>query len=92
MTIKTIVMNIKTIVMTIKTIVMTIKTICIKNITRFHGAHMQRGYGIGGIYKSFARFAIPLFKQNAKALGEKALQAATQVGQDVLEGKMLENL
>jgi hypothetical protein len=53
---------------------------------------MQSGYGIGGIYKSFARFAIPLFKQNAKAIGEKALQAATQVGQDVLEGKMLENL
>jgi hypothetical protein len=48
---------------------------------------MQRGYGIGGIYKSLVRFAIPLFKQSAKALGKRAFQAATQVGQDVLEGK-----
>ncbi len=26
------------------------------------GAHIQREYGIGGIFKSLARFAIPLFK------------------------------
>jgi hypothetical protein len=48
---------------------------------------MQRGYGIGGIFKSLARYAIPLFKQGAKVVGKRALQAATEVGQDVLQGK-----
>jgi hypothetical protein len=57
------------------------------NIAGFHGARMQRGYGIGGIFKSLARYAIPLFKQGAKVVGKKALQTATEVGQDVLQGK-----
>jgi hypothetical protein len=57
------------------------------NIAGFHGARMQRGYGIGGIFKILARYAIPLFKQGAKVVGKRALQAATEVGQDVLQGK-----
>jgi hypothetical protein len=43
--------------------------------------------GIGGIFKSLARYAIPLVKQGAKVVGKGALQAATEVGQDVLQGK-----
>jgi hypothetical protein len=31
------------------------------NIAGFRGARFQRGYGIGGIFKSLARYAIPLF-------------------------------
>ena len=58
------------------------------NIVGFRGARIQRGYGIGGIFKSLARISIPLFKRGAKAVGKRALQAATEVGQDVLEGKM----
>ena len=57
------------------------------NIAGYHGARMQRGYGIGGIFKSLARYAIPLFKQGAKVVGKRALQAATEIGQDVLQGK-----
>ena len=57
------------------------------NIIGFRGARIQRGYGIGGIFKSLARIAIPLFKRGAKAIGKRALQAATEVGQDVLEGE-----
>ena len=57
------------------------------NITRYRGERFQRGYGIGGIFKSLARNAIPLFKQGAKVVGKRALQAATEVGQDVLRGK-----
>jgi hypothetical protein len=57
------------------------------NIAGFRGARMQRGYGIGGIFKSLARYAIPLFKQGAKIVGKRALQAATEVGQDVFQGK-----
>ena len=55
------------------------------NIAGYRGARMQRGYGIGGIFKSLARYAIPLlFKQDAKVAGKRA---ATEVGQDVLQGK-----
>jgi hypothetical protein len=57
------------------------------NITGYRGARFQRGYGIGGIFKSLARYTIPLFKQGAKVAGNRALQAATEVGQDVLQGK-----
>ena len=57
------------------------------NIAGFRGARMQRGYGIKSIFKSLARYAIPLFKQGAKVVGKRALQAATEVGQDVLQGK-----
>jgi hypothetical protein len=56
-------------------------------IAGFRGARMQRGYEIGGIFKSLARYAIPLFKQGAKAVGKRALQAATEVGQETLQGK-----
>jgi hypothetical protein len=57
------------------------------NIAGYRGARFQRGYGIGGIFKSLARYAIPLFKQGAKVVGKRALKAATEVGQDVLQGK-----
>ena len=57
------------------------------NITGYRGARFQRRYGIGGIFKSLARYAIPLFKQSAKVVGKRALQGVTEVGQDVLRGK-----
>ena len=57
------------------------------NIAEERGARFQRGYGIGGIFKSLARYAIPLFKQGAKVVAKRALQAATEVGQDALQGK-----
>ena len=57
------------------------------NIGGFPGARMERGYGIGGIFKSLARYAIHLFKQGARVVGKRALQAATEVGQDILQGK-----
>jgi hypothetical protein len=57
------------------------------NIARYRGARFQRGYGIGGVFKSLARYASPLFQQGAKVVGKRALQAATKVGQDVLQGK-----
>jgi hypothetical protein len=57
------------------------------NIAGFRGARMQRGYGIGGIFKSLVRYAIPLFKQGSKVVGKRALQPATEFGQDVIQGK-----
>ena len=43
------------------------------NIVGFRGARIQRGYNIGGIFKSFARIAIPLFKRGAKSRGKQAV-------------------
>jgi hypothetical protein len=57
------------------------------NIAGFRGARMQRGYGIGGTFKSLARYAIPLFKQGAKVVGQRALQAATEVVKMYSKGK-----
>ena len=57
------------------------------NIAGYRCVRFQRGYGIGGIFKSFVRYATPLFKQGAKVAGKRALQAATEVDQDVLQGK-----
>ena len=57
------------------------------NIAGFRGTRMQRGYGIGGIFRSLARFAMPLFKKSAESVGKRALKAATEVGKDVLDGK-----
>ena len=54
------------------------------NIIGYRGVRFQRGYGIGGIFKSLARYAIPLFKQGAKVVGKRALQDSRE--------KMLENL
>ena len=58
-----------------------------RNITGYRGTRFQRGYGLGGLFRSLARYAIPPFKQGAKVVGKRALQAATEVGLDVLEGK-----
>ena len=41
------------------------------NFAGYRGARFQRGYGIGGIFKSIARYAIPLFKQGAKVVGKE---------------------
>jgi hypothetical protein len=57
------------------------------NIAGFRGARMKRGYGIGGIFRSLARYIIPLFKQGVKVVGKRALPAAAEVGQDVFQGK-----
>ena len=57
------------------------------SIAGFRGARIQRGYGIGNFFKSIARFAIPLVKRGAQAIGKRALGAAIDVGHDILAGK-----
>ena len=53
----------------------------------FHGARIQRGYGLGNLFKSVARFVVPLFKQGARAVGKKALETGLAVGGDIIAGK-----
>ena len=59
------------------------------NLPAFHGARFQQGYGLGSIFRGLFRWAVPHLKQGAKILGKKALQTGVAVGQDILEGKNL---
>ena len=57
------------------------------NIVGYRGARMQHGYGIGGIFKSLARYAISILKKTVKSVGRRALKAGAQVAQDVADGE-----
>lgn len=53
----------------------------------FHGQQIQKGYGLGGIFTSLAKSALPLLKKGAMALGKTALQTGVKLAQDRLAGK-----
>ena len=53
----------------------------------FEGARYQRGYGLGSIFGSLFKSAIPLLKSGAKSLGKEALKTGVAIGQDVLSGE-----
>ena len=61
----------------------------------FVGSLWQRGYGwqvgfgLGGLFKSVARAALPMVKSGAKALGNIALNAGANVLGDVVSGRDL---
>ena len=49
--------------------------------------HGQKGYGLGGLFRSVARSVMPLVKSSAKALGNIALNSGANLVSDVLAGK-----
>ena len=49
----------------------------------FHGAQLQRGYGLCSNFKGLFRWAMPHLKQGAKVIGKKALKTGVNVAQDV---------
>ena len=49
--------------------------------------HGQKGYGLGGLFRSVARSVMPLVKSGAKALGNIALNSGANFVSDVLAGK-----
>ena len=53
----------------------------------FRGSPWQVGYGLGGLFRSLARRAMPLIKTGAKALGNIALKSGTDFVGDVLAGR-----
>ena len=57
------------------------------SIAGFRDGRIQKGYGIGNFFKSIARFAIPLVKRGAQAIGKRALGAVVDVSHDILAGK-----
>jgi hypothetical protein len=53
----------------------------------FAGAHVQRGHGLGGLFKSLGAALLPVLKSGAKFAGKELLSSGGQVISDVLEGR-----
>jgi hypothetical protein len=54
----------------------------------FRGSRYQRGHGgIGKFFRGLLRFAMPLFKSGAKAVGQEALRAGTNILSDMSSAK-----
>ena len=51
------------------------------------GYGQQTGYGLGSLFRTLARKAMPLIKSGAKALGNIALKSGTDFVGDVLAGR-----
>lgn len=47
---------------------------------------MQRGYGLGGLFSSLFRRAIPLFKSGGKYLAKKAVKTGLNTIHDISSG------
>lgn len=55
----------------------------------YQGASFQRGYGFGGLFRSFFRAAVPLFKSGAKAVGKQLWHTGVDVLNDLSRGENL---
>ncbi|KAI8503792.1 hypothetical protein Bbelb_187630 [Branchiostoma belcheri] len=53
----------------------------------YYGRSMQRGYGLGGIFRGLLRSAVPLLKRGAKSVGRHALRSGIDFAQDILNGQ-----
>ena len=65
----------------------------------YKGAVYQRGYGLGGAFRKFFSWIMPIVKKHAlpalesgaKVLGKEAVSAVGEIAKDVLAGKNLKN-
>ena len=53
----------------------------------FVGSRIQKGHGLGSLFRGLARVAAPLFVKGAKAVGKQMLQSGFQVMDDVAGGR-----
>jgi hypothetical protein len=51
------------------------------------GTRYQRGHGLGSIFGSLFKSAVPLLKREAKTLGREALKTGLNLASDVMEGQ-----
>ena len=59
-----------------------------RNVPFYRGPVLQRGYGLGSIFKSVARSVMPSLKE----IGKSALTAGLEVLQDVAKGENIKSL
>lgn len=57
------------------------------SLPAYRGVVMQRGYGLGGIFRGFARALAPKIKQGLKHVGKRALKTGIEVLGDVVQGE-----
>lgn len=57
------------------------------NLSAFHGARIQRGYGLGFMLKGLFRWDLPHVNAGVKSLGRQALKGGLAVAQDVAGGQ-----
>ena len=53
----------------------------------FRGNRVQRGHGLGSMFKGLLKSVVPLVKSGAKSLGKQALSTGLDITRDVLSGK-----
>lgn len=53
----------------------------------YQGARLQKGSGLGGIFRRMLRFAFPLFKSGVKAVGKQVLRSGVDIANDYVQGK-----
>lgn len=69
------------------------------NYDYFRGDVYQKGYGLGGTFKKFFKWIVPIFKRHAlpvvksglKTVGKEALSTAANIANDVVLGKSLKD-
>ena len=53
----------------------------------FRGNRVQRGHGLGSMFKGLLKSVVPLVKSGATSLGKKALSTGLDITRDVLSGQ-----
>ena len=56
------------------------------NLSAFRGPALQKGYGLGGLFKGLARTLAPALKRGLISVGKRALQTGTEVLNDYVQG------
>lgn len=52
----------------------------------YQGASFQKGYGFGGLFRSFFRAAVPMLKSGAKAIGKQLFHSGVNMLNDLTQG------
>lgn len=59
----------------------------------FAGYRVQKGYGLGGIFRKIYKWIVPIFKKHAvpvaKTFGHEVLKSTTNVVKDAINGKSI---
>ena len=53
----------------------------------YQGSPYQRGYGLGGLFRSFFRAAAPLLKSSVKAIGKQVFHSGVNLMNDISQGQ-----
>lgn len=61
------------------------------SIPIYSGEKYQAGYGLGSIFGSILKAALPVVKQGVKSLGKTALQTGVNIAKDKLSGKSFQD-